>query len=87
MNVSGAILQSNDDLRDVSGFQFKRALPIDHQGIIGSALDLLRFVVERILPHTINRTVAGHAFFGADISGLRHCQRWGQDRKNKGKSE
>ena len=41
------ILQFDNDLRDVSGFQFNHALPIDDQCIIGAALNLLGFIAER----------------------------------------
>jgi hypothetical protein len=37
MNMSGFVLPFNNDLRDVSGFQFKHAFPINYQGVIGSA--------------------------------------------------
>lgn len=79
MNVSGPIFQLDNDLRDVSGFQFDHALPIDHQCVIGATLDLLRLVVKGVLPHLINRPVAGDAFFRSYISGLGHGLGWNED--------
>jgi hypothetical protein len=79
MDISRSILQFDNDFRDVLDFQFDRALPIDHEGIIGATQDLLGFVVEGILPHLIDRIVTGHAFFRTDVSGFSHGQEWDED--------
>jgi hypothetical protein len=45
----------------------------------------LGFVVKGILPCLINSAVAGHAFLGADISGLCHGQGGNKDQNRKEK--
>jgi hypothetical protein len=62
MDVCGSIFQLDNDLRNIPSFQFEHALPVYHQGIVGSTQYLLGFVVKGVLPRLINRTVTGHAF-------------------------